>query len=101
MAIYFPQKELVGLYIKYLDRIKVIKNKEIYFNNHIFKGTEGTIISAEIRNNSFEVVFSKETGEDYASLPILISDLELVSDNGLNDKENFKSTTTKQPRMVV
>lgn len=83
--------------MKYLDRVKVINNKEKYNEHNIFKNSEGTIISAEIRNNCFDVIFSKENGEDFANIPVLISDLELVKDNFLTDNEILETLPQNNP----
>ena len=43
--------------MKYLDKVKVIKDKEIYKKCNINQGMIGTIIDAEIRDNCFHVIF--------------------------------------------
>lgn len=83
--------------MKYLDRVKVLKDTTYYNDNMVFKNAEGTIISAEIRQNSFDVVFSKSTGEDYAHVPILVKDLKLINDNKITDEEILEALPKNDP----
>ena len=42
--------------MKLFDDVKVIKDCKYYNTNGVFKGRIGTINSAEIRDNCFEVI---------------------------------------------
>ena len=46
--------------MKYLDGVRLIRDDEYYNKYGVFKGRLGTIISAEIRDNTFEVTFEDE-----------------------------------------
>lgn len=75
--------------MKYLDKVKLIVDKEKYKKDKIKKGEIGTIWLPEIRDNSFYVAF--ETGEIsnwYKYANIDIEDLELV-DNGIATDEGI------------
>lgn len=84
--------------MKYLDDVKVTANREYYNKNHVFKGSIGTIIFAEIRDNAFEVVFSKPDGADYAEIEINVSDLELVKENKIADSAILDALPQKNPK---
>ena len=72
--------------MRYLDKVKVIKNSNEYNQLGIYKDMVGSIISAEIRDNCFFVIFvDKNMQNDDISLPIKIEDLELVEDNHTTD----------------
>ena len=79
--------------MKYLDKVKVKKDRKEYEENQVFKGMVGTICDAEIRNKCFYVAFIDERVKDkeFMSIeeniyklkddifcPIRIEDLELV-----------------------
>ena len=88
--------------MKYLDGVRLIRDDEYYNKYGVFKGRLGTIISAEIRDNTFEVTFEDErfydknfvwtdenmpTVKDDVILEVEISDLELVKDNHASDED--------------
>ena len=81
--------------MKYLDRVRVIKDKKEYEKYNVYKGMIGTISDAEIRDNSFHVAFIDERVKDVQFMSvennlcklkddifcvIRIEDLELVED---------------------
>ncbi len=87
--------------MKFLDDVKVIKDREEYKKENVFVGMIGTIIDAEIRDNYFNVIFIDERVKDkmfmadennFLSLkddivcPIKIEDLVLVKDNNCSDE---------------
>lgn len=89
--------------MKIYDDVKVIRDREEYKAEGVFKGMEGYIVMPEIRDNSFLVcfideVFKKENNPEWFAehlgeikddifCIIKIEDLELVKDNGSTDKE--------------
>ena len=81
--------------MKYLDKVKVIKDRKQYEENQVFKNMIGTICDAEIRDKSFHVAFIDERVKDKEFMSIeeniyklkddifcsiRIEDLELVED---------------------
>ena len=81
--------------MKYLDKVKVIKDRKEYKENEVVKGMVGTICSAEIRDKCFYVAFIDERANDKEFIrveenifklkddifcPIRIEDLGLVKD---------------------
>lgn len=85
--------------MKYLDKVKVITDKETYKKNDIKKGEIGTIWLPEIRDNSFYIAF--ETGEInnwYKYANIKIEDLELVEEGIATDKEILDSLPKNNPQ---
>ena len=81
--------------MKYLDKVKVVRDRKEYEDNHVLKGMTGTICDAEIRNRCFHVAFIDERVKDknFMSVEdnifklkddifcsIKIEDLELVKD---------------------
>lgn len=83
--------------MKWLDDVRVTVSKEKYEKERVFKGAIGTIILSEIRNNEFEVVFSRPDGSDYAEIEINVADLELVKDNGLSDESILQDLPKNDP----
>ncbi len=69
--------------MKYLDDVRVITDK--YESEGVKKGAIGTIILTEIRNNTFEVVFSDEDGWDYATVQVFVGDMEVVRSSEISD----------------
>ena len=102
--------------MKIYDDVKVIVSKEEYKKNGIFKNMIGTIILAEIRDNSFYVNFidknfeihknepewfekNYDRLEDDLNLPIKIEDLQLVNENkNITDDIILKELPGKDPR---
>ncbi len=74
--------------MKYLDKVKVIKDREEYKKNNVFKGRIGTIMSAEIRDNCFYIIFNRENDDKnwYDECVVKIKDLELVEDGNASDE---------------
>lgn len=81
--------------MKYLDKVKVVRDRKEYEDNHVLKGMTGTICDAEIRNGCFHVAFIDERVKyknfmsvednifklkDDIFCSIKIEDLELVKD---------------------
>ena len=61
------------------DKVKVINDRPEYLEWGVKKGMIGDIISAEIRDNDFEVCFiDKNMIKDDIIIPIRIKDLEFV-----------------------
>ena len=68
--------------MRYLDKVKVLNDSPEYTEAGVLKNMIGTIISAEIRDNTFLVIFVDEKMQnDDISIPIKIEDLELAEDN--------------------
>lgn len=87
--------------MKYLDRVKLIRDRKSYEANNVFKGMVGTIVDAEIRDRCFHVAFIDERVKDAEFMSneenilkltddifcvIKIEDLELVEDMKTPDK---------------
>ena len=67
--------------MKYLDRVKLIKNKKCYEDDNIHVGDIGTIWLPEIRDNEFFVAFDTNDPDDfYKYSSIKIEDLELIQE---------------------
>ena len=96
--------------MKLFDDVRVIRDCEYYNKNGIFKGRIGTINSAEIRDNCFEVVFIDErhfdknfiwtdenwnTVEDDVFLEMKIEDLEVVEESKVTDEDILESIPLK------
>jgi len=82
--------------MKYLDKVKVLTNNYEKFN--IFKNDIGHILSPEIRDNCF--LFYKEnpiTFADEESASIKITDLELISESHVDDKDILNALPNKNP----
>ena len=74
--------------MKVLDRVIVLRDKKEYNDFGVYKGMEGTIIEAEIRDRCFYVNFiDPNMIEDDIGILIDIEDLELVKDGGASDAE--------------
>ena len=82
--------------MKYLDKVRVISNK--YEKDGIFKGDVGHILSAEIRNNTFD--FYREnplTKADDLCSAIFVGDLELVESAGATDEDILEALSGHNP----
>jgi len=92
--------------MKFLDEVKVIKDRKQYTENKVYSGMIGTIIDAEIRDNCFNAIFIDERVKDkefmkdeknFRSLkddiicPIKIEDLELVKNENCSDDKILDS----------
>ena len=99
--------------MKYLDEVKLIKDKERYNKEGIYAGRKGWISSCEIRDNTFLVIFSDPrnrdetfvwteeniyTMEEDILLVIDIDDLEFVSDGGASDEAILSGLPLNNPR---
>lgn len=85
--------------MKYLDKVKVIADKDIYKKDNINNGEIGIIWLPEIRDNSFYVAF--ETGEIsnwYKYSNIKIEDLELVEEGIITDDGILESLPKNNPQ---
>ena len=98
--------------MKYLDKVRVLRDSDEYKKAKVFKGMIGTIIDAEIRDNCFHVVFvdpktlskdfkftdeSIKTIEDDKFCVIKIQDLEVVKEYGANDDLILNSLPKHNP----
>lgn len=99
--------------MKYLDKVRVIKDRKKYEEQGVYKGMIGTIIDAEIRDNCFHVAFidpkfydktfiwteeSMKTIKDDIFYPIRIEDLEIVEDNHCSDDWMLNALPQNDPR---
>ena len=76
------------------DNVKVLESRQIYSEREIYKGMIGTIIDAEIRGRTFNLIFTDPTPftEEtmYSIKPdiicaIYIKDLEVVEESDCTD----------------
>lgn len=85
--------------MKYMDKVKVISEKELYQKNNISVGEIGTIINAEIRENDFYVIFdNKDEFDWYKYCEINVEDLELVEDNKYTDEQILQDLPKQNPK---
>ena len=85
--------------MKYLDTVKVIKDREEYQKEKVFLGDIGTIINPEIRDNQFYVVFENNDDYDwYRYCCVNIEDLELVKDHKASDSMIAQDLPKQDPR---
>ena len=85
--------------MKYLDKVRLIVDRDRYKKDNVFKGEIGTIWLPEIRDNEFYVAF--ETGDEkdwYKYSCIKIEDLELVEDGGCPDEDILDEIPQNNPR---
>ena len=81
--------------MKYLDKVRLISDK--YESEGATKDDVGTIMFPEIRKGTFYVVFSDESGKDYAQICADVFDLELVSSTELTDEEILEDLPKQDP----
>lgn len=81
--------------MKYLDRVRVITNDYEKFG--IFKGDEGHILSAEIRNGTFDFYKNPDTLADEKCAAVKIQDLEIVTDFKIPDKTILEALSGNDP----
>ncbi len=81
--------------MKWLDEVRVTTDK--YEEYGVKKGDVGTIIFAWIRDYKYEVVFSDETGWDYAEIMIDVWDLEFVRGPGMTDEDILEDLPGHDP----
>ena len=80
--------------MKYLDCVKVTTNK--YKDKGILFGSKGVIISAPIRNNSFEVeVFNVKEVETFV---LKIDELEVEKESSVTDDDILEDLPQNDPR---
>ena len=92
--------------MKMFDDVRIVKDCEYYNKNGIYKGRIGTIISGEIRDNCFLVVFiderfsdknfewtdeNMETMQDDIFIEAKIEDLEVVKEGNATDEDILES----------
>lgn len=100
--------------MKYLDKVKLLNNKDEYKKQNVFASNLGRIISAEIRENCFLVDFIDENFEVHKNdakwfethlneskedviLPVDIADLEVVQESDLSNAEILKDLPKQDP----
>ena len=66
--------------MKYLDKVKVVKDRIEYKESGVVKGMIGTICDAEIRDNCFHVAFIDERVKDKEFMSIEENIFELKDD---------------------
>ena len=81
--------------MKYLDEVRVLT--DAYESQGVKKGDVGTIIMSEIRSYTYEVVFSDETGYDYAQIEIYVWDLEVVRSSEITDEDILEDLPLHNP----
>ncbi len=81
--------------MKFLDEVRVTSDR--YESEGVKKGAIGTIILSELRMDTFEVVFSRSDGSDYAMIEIHVRDLEDVRDAGISDEVILNDLPGKDP----
>ncbi len=92
--------------MKLFDDVKVLNDRKYYNDEGIYAGMTGTIISAEIRDNCFLVVFIDErfhdkdfewtdenmpTMKDDIFLEMNIEDIEVIKESNVTDSDILKS----------
>ena len=100
--------------MKYNDDVRVIRDNKKYAEEGVYKGMVGYIAMAEIRGNTFFVVFIDENFKIHENEPewfvdhyeeiqddkiceINVADLELVQDNKMTDEEILESLPKNNP----
>ena len=72
--------------MKIYDKVKILCNKKEYLEENIHKGEIGTIWSAEMRENAFEVIFDNPDENEWYKYAIVdIRDMEVVEDGKATD----------------
>lgn len=86
--------------MKYLDRVKVININNYYKEHGIYLNRIGTIMSGEIRFNTYYVIFNNEEGNKnwYDECEINIKDLEFVEDGKATDAMILEDLPKNDPR---
>ncbi len=98
--------------MKLFDEVKVIKDREKYNEQGVYKGMIGTIIDAEIRFNAFQVIFTDKRAKDKKFMSveenifklkddiveyIKIEDLEIVVEGNVTDEYILSNLPEKYP----
>ncbi len=81
--------------MKWLDEVRVLTDK--YEKQGVKKGDVGTIIFAWLRDDEYEVVFSREDGSDYAEILIHVQFLEVVKSSDITDEDILEDLPAKNP----
>ena len=85
--------------MKYLDKVKLLVDRERYKKDNAFKDEIGIIWLPEIRNNEFYVAFETGNQKDmYKYSSIKIEDLELVEDGGCPDEYILSGIPRNDPK---
>ena len=99
--------------MKLYDKVKVIRDRDEYKKEEVYKGMIGRINDAEIRDNYFNVIFIDPNyyNEDFVwteesiytlksdiITPIRIEDLELVEDNKCPDEWILSGIPLNNPK---
>lgn len=85
--------------MKFLDDVIVVNDNKQYSEHGITKGQIGTIISAEIRDNCFLIVFpGKNIFDDDIFVTIKIEDLKLLKDNKCKDSAILEDLPKQNPK---
>ncbi len=83
--------------MKFLDKVKLINDN--YVNQNIKQGEIGTILEAEIRDESFYVIFNNNSDTNwYKDCIIKIKDLELIEDGKATDEDILASIPLQNPK---
>lgn len=81
--------------MKWLDEVKVLTDN--YQKYGVEKGAVGTIIFAWLRNDKYEVVFSRPDGTDYADLLIHVKHLQVVKSSDITDQDILQDLPLHDP----
>ena len=81
--------------MQYLDDVRLISDK--YESEGSLKGTIGTIISAEMRADTFLVEFWITPQNEFPMFPVNVADLELVRSAGMTDEILLDALPGKDP----
>lgn len=99
--------------MKFLDKVKILADRPEYAKHEVFKGMIGTIMGAEIRDNTFDVIFIDPryydemfewTEESACSLkpdifcPIRIEDMDVVEDGHCSDEWILQDIPKNNPK---
>ena len=85
--------------MKIYDKIILTKDKKKYSCKNIYKDDIGTIINAEIRDESFNVAFhDKKEADDYIFCAIDIEDMKLYQSGLATDKQILEELPKNDPR---
>lgn len=85
--------------MKYLDTVKLVKDKEKYKKENVFAGEIGYIDCPEIRENTFYVCFDNTSGKNwYKWCEIDIEDLELVKSDDVSDEILLNDLPKQNPK---
>ena len=85
--------------MKYLDKVKLVNNRKEYNENNVYAGEIGTIFEAEIRDNSFFVIFDNYSDSKwYKDCIIKIEDLQFVEDGNVKDEEILEALPKQNPK---